>query len=661
MAIMPTPSSKPPDPDEILGDLNPEQRAAVTNVRGPLAIMAGAGSGKTRVLSRRAAYAAATGQVDPERMLIVTFTDKAAGEMERRIRKLGLRGAMARTVHSFARLQLSWLWPRIHDRAPLPALLTSKYGIVAGELRRLRARVEPADVVAEIEWAKQSAITPAAYLDSLGLRIPGVDPSLAATVYRAYEERKRAMSRLDFDDLLLETTRILAEHPDLARLVRARRNWISVDEYQDTNLLQQCLFDAWLGDEVRDFCVVGDPDQAIFGFAGASPRYLTGFERRFPGAQVLDLSRNYRSSPQIIAAANRMFVAAGRSKRLVPTEPEGEQPRLTEYITGEAEVRGIVERIRELHAKLAYPEIAILVRLRAHLLPFEQALSEAGIPYRSIEPFFDRTEVRMAIDALHAPAEGEGLLEVARRTWERLFGIDLGEGGGNGDARRESLTALLTIAAELAAQEPAAGADELHRLLGERAAEEATGREGVELLTYHRAKGLEWAAVFLPRLEDGTLPDFRSIEGEARAEEWRLLYVGVTRARRHLEISWARRRTGANGKARPVTASAFVEPLHPPPPPRPKPRPATTLPSPPRGRKSPIMTEAKPKPAVPSSAKRIDPSRLLPKGTIVYHRSHGRGRVTSLSRAILRVAFDDGHLRQFMWPKVAKDGNLLRA
>ena len=672
-----------PDPEALLDGLNEEQRLATTTISGPLLILAGAGSGKTRVLSRRAAYAAASGAVDPQRMLIVTFTDKAAGEMGRRIRDLGVHGAIAKTVHSFARLQLSWLWPQVHDGQPLPSLLTSKYGIVASGLRRIGEIVEPAEVVAEIEWAKSSLIAPDAYLARSAGRSTSVAPEVVAELYRSYEQRKRAMNRLDFDDLLLETTEILTRHPELARKVRARRSWISVDEYQDTNLLQQRLFDAWLGPDLDDFCVVGDPDQAIFGFAGGSPDYLNNFTRRFPHAKTVELQANYRSSPQIIDSANRLFSAADRSKRLTATEPAGDEPTLRAHADDTAELAATVERIEELHRDgTAYEGMAILFRLRAHLVPFEQALSSAGIPYRSVEPFFDRSEVRMAIDALSSPAAGDSLVATARATWEHQFGISLDVEADDGNARRDALAALMAMARRLASTDANAGPSDLQRHLLERAAEEAAAEEaaggtGVELLTYHKAKGLEWDAVFLPHLEDGTLPDYRANTNARRAEEWRLLYVGITRARRQLAISWVSRRTGGNGRERTPSHSPFLVPLinhgpsadeipfetlgrlldpvasgsgrHPAASGRPK-RSSFSLGGP---------REQRIKPDPPQHAKRIDPAQPPAAGAEVFHVNHGYGHWLNVGRDIARVRFAEGRVRQFQWPQVAVSSDLL--
>ena len=329
------------DRESLLADLDPEQREAVTTTSGPLAIHAGAGSGKTRVISRRTAYAIATNVVPADQTLIVTFTDKAATEMVERLRALGLPGVTARTFHAHALSQLRHFWPARHDGRPLPEILDSKLPILSRLARQLPGhyRFTPSkDLADEIEWAKARRVRADAYEKeaAASVREPPIPVDLFLRIFRDYERTKAASNKIDFDDLLVETVTLLETEKDAAETVRARKRWFSVDEYQDTNPLQQRLLELWLGDR-DDVCVVGDEDQTIYTFTGATSDYLTGFAARFPGAREVTLSRNYRSSPEILALANRLLAAEGRRKRLVATKPAGgPPPRIQRFTDGEA-------------------------------------------------------------------------------------------------------------------------------------------------------------------------------------------------------------------------------------------------------------------------------------------------------------------------------------
>ena len=591
------------DPDALLADLDPEQTEAVQATTGPVAIHAGAGSGKTRVISRRTAYAIATDVIPVDQVLVVTFTEKAATEMVERLRGLGLPGVTARTFHAHALSQLRHFWPSRHDGAPLPELLDSKGLIVSRIARQLPGhyRFTPSkDLSDEIEWAKARRIAPRTYereAAAIG-REPPIPVDLFVRVFGDYERAKTRANRIDFDDLLVETVDLLEASPDAAATVRARKRWFSVDEYQDTNPLQQRLLELWLG-EREDLCVVGDEDQTIYTFTGATSEYLTGFLERHPGAREVTLSRNYRSSPEILALANRLLAAEGRRKRLVPTMPAGPAPTIRRAADANAELAQIVSSIRGLvtapGAAAAEPparahlaaevgpgdgraqagdmvpsgdaapeggavpagEIAILVRINAQIPPIEAALTKARIPFRVRgQRFFERAEVRDALRLLRRlPAETQGFRLIA--ALDARLRADLGyeadddaRGGGapsRAGAEARERTASLALVLEIAAEAVASRHDiDVTGLVAEfeaRAAAESEGSaDGVNLLTYHRAKGLEWDAVFLPQLEEGTLPIRQAESDEAIAEERRLLYVGLTRARRHLALSWAERR-----------------------------------------------------------------------------------------------------------------------
>ena len=584
----------------LLDDLEPAQREAVLATTGPVVILAGAGTGKTRVISRRTAYAVATGAVPADQVLVVTFTDKAAGEMVERLRVLGLPGIAARTFHAHALSQLRHFWPSRHDGYALPDILDSKMSILVPIARRLPGhyRYTPAkDLADEIEWAKSRRIDPRRYeaeAERAG-RVPPIPLDLMRRVYADYERVKTRTNRLDFDDMLTLTVELLETDAGAADMVRARKSWFSVDEYQDTSPLQQRLLDLWAG-ERDDVCVVGDEDQTIYSFTGASARYLTGFADRYPHARVVELAANYRSTPQVLELANRLLAAQGRSKRLESTHPDGPVPTIQRHPDEAAELAAVAGSARELvEGGVAPTEVAVLVRMNAQLAPIEEAFTRTGIAYQVRgRRFYDRPDVRAAIDAvqrLPAGSAGSTLRGAVLKSWLDAFGYDPdGPDEPQGNEARErtaALDTLLGILEDGLARDPALDLGEYLADLDARAAHErSASADGINLLTYHRAKGLEWDAVFLPMLEEGSLPIRQSFDDDdALAEERRLLYVGITRARVHLALSWAERRE-VRGRESRRQPSRFLEALRPPrgsrvvelpdafraaPPPRPRP------------------------------------------------------------------------------------------
>src|SRR5664280_136892 len=378
--------AEPGDPEGILDGLNDAQRRAALASSGPVAILAGAGTGKTRVISRRAAYAIATGVVPASEVLLVTFTDKAAAEMAERLRALRQPGVTARTFHAHALSQLRHFWPAGHDGAPAPAILESKFPIIGRIARALPGgyRFTPVkDLAGEIEWAKNRRIAAGGYpaAAAAARREPPIPVELMARTFADYERSKARAGRIDFEDMLGATIDLLENDAEAAAIVRARKRWFSVDEYQDTNPLQERLLTLWAGDR-PDVCVVGDEDQTIYSFTGASSGYLRDFARTHPGTTVVELTENYRSSPEILGLANRLIASTGRAKALTATRSSGPPPGCIPYADAEAELAGLVRTLRaRIDEGIVPPEIAVLVRMNAQLAPIESALTTAGIPY----------------------------------------------------------------------------------------------------------------------------------------------------------------------------------------------------------------------------------------------------------------------------------------
>ncbi len=540
---------------------------------GPVAILAGAGTGKTRVISRRTAYAIATGIVPAGEVLVVTFTDKAAAEMAERLRSLRQPTVTARTFHAHALSQLRHFWPLRHAGAPAPVILESKFPIVGRIARGLPGgyRYTPAkDLAGEIEWAKNRRIGAAQYVAAvldLG-RQPPLPVELMARVYGDYERAKARAGRIDFEDMLGATIDLLETDAEAAAIVRARKRWFCVDEYQDTNPLQERLLGLWAGDS-RDVCVVGDEDQTIYSFTGASSRYLRDFARTHPGTTVVELTENYRSSPQILDLANRLIAGPGRTKVLRATRPAGPPPQVVAYADAEAELAGLVTSIRaRLGEGIAPAGIAVLVRMNAQLAPVEAALTTAAIPYTVRGGrFYERADVRVAIRAIEratVSAVGPELPAALEAVFVAGLGYDPA-GSPSGPEEREraaDLEVLLAISAELATRGRPTVDEFLAELARRDAAERANTSGGLTLSTIHRAKGLEWDAVFLPGLEEGNLPIGQAAgDPGAIEEERRLLYVGITRARMRLSLSWAARRIGSGGREGGRRRSRFIDDL----------------------------------------------------------------------------------------------------
>ncbi len=521
--------------EDVFAGLNPEQRRAVEAVRGPVCILAGAGSGKTTTITRRVANQVATGAFEPGQILAVTFTDKAATEMRSRLAALGATGVPARTFHAAALAQL-----RYFRGEELGELLPSKASVLLPIARALPGayRFRPlADLATEIEWAKNRRLTPETYRSSLGEHEPPIPDDLMERAFRSYEQRKESRGAIDFEDLLELAIRMYDEDAAACAAFRERYRAFTVDEYQDVNLLQQTLLERWLGDR-DDLCVVGDDYQSIYSFTGATPDYLLGMPSRFPGALVVRLEENYRSTPEILSVANRLVPELGGSeKTLRAVLPAGTEPSILVQSDREAEAKFIVAEIRRLAGEgVPYEEMAVLYRLNARSEDYEEAFALAGIPFQVRgAAFIQRPAARRTLRLLRTRRDASAVGAVAEAVRQQGWVASPPSGLGEEELTRQAdLGRLLALAEQLPA---GASVGDFLRDLETRFGAESQGK-GVHLLTYHRAKGLEWEAVFLPRLEEKELPYGKARTADRLAEERRLFYVGITRAKRWLAITW---------------------------------------------------------------------------------------------------------------------------
>ena len=565
--------------DGMLAALDPEQREVALALEGPVCVLAGAGTGKTRAITHRIAYGAHAGLYSPQQVLAVTFTARAAGEMRTRLRALGVGGVQARTFHAAALRQLGYFFPRVVGGRP-PEILEHKARMIADAAARLRLTVDRAavrDLAAEIEWSKVSLLTSETYAQAAhkaGRGEPGgFPPEAVARLITVYEEAKTDRGVIDFEDVLLLTAGIIEAYPDVATAVRAQYRHFVVDEYQDVSALQQRLLDQWLGGR-DELCVVGDPSQTIYSFTGASPQHLLDFPSRYRNATVVELVRDYRSTPQVVYLANRLLARRSGTGpvplRLIAQRPAGPEPKLTSYDDDVAEATAVARRIVKLVADGVRPrEIAVLFRTNGQSEQLEQALADAKLAYvlRGGERFWARKEVREAVmllrGAARAGSQELGLGEEARGVLAAAgWSVSPPSAGGALRERWESLQALSALADEFAATRPEATLSDLVAELDERAsAQHAPAVDGVNLASLHAAKGLEWDAVFLVGLSEGLMPISFAEGQEAIEEERRLLYVGITRAREHLHLSWSRARMPGGRAGR--SPSRFLEGIFP--------------------------------------------------------------------------------------------------
>lgn len=536
------------DPLEGLDDA---QRVVATTWGGPLCVLAGAGTGKTRALTHRIAHGVAQGKYQPDQVLALTFTTKAAAEMGQRLRGLGVRGVATRTFHSAALRQLQHFWPTVTG-GRLPDILPSKAPIVAKTLDQLSISVDTAvvrDLAGDIEWRKVQAYTLEDYRTQrtrMNKGLPGgLSLEVVASIHERYEQVKDEQGRIDFEDVLLATLGMLESEPRVVDRVRAQYGVFLVDEYQDVSPVQQKLLDVWLGDR-DDLVVVGDASQTIYSFAGASSSYLLGFAERFPNGTVVKLERNYRSGEHIVNAANSVMI--GRPGALTLESQAGSREPIHRHIarSDEAEARYVATSIKALLDAGATPEsIAVLIRFGAQSVEIESALRSLGVGVRvqGSTPFFEEAHVKRAMMEIRGAAVAGVQGSLPDVVDDILFGLGLqGEAPDHQGAERNRHDDLAAIRSLARAMPEGSTLGEFSELLADRAsAGDAPDVGAVTITTVHSAKGREWPVVFVVGLAEGMFPISYATTDEAIEEERRLFYVALTRAKDSLYLSMAER------------------------------------------------------------------------------------------------------------------------
>jgi DNA helicase II / ATP-dependent DNA helicase PcrA len=534
-------------PEDLLGGLDEQQRQAAEALLGPVVLLAGAGTGKTRAITHRIAYGVATGAYSPSRVMALTFTARAAGELRSRLRALGAGGVSARTFHASALSQLGFFWPQVVG-GTAPKLLESKGRMIGHAAESLRLKLDTAtlrDTAAEIEWRKVSRMSVDQYAAAQRPLPPTLTIEKVVDLQRAYESVKDERRQMDFEDVLLVTAGMIEAEPRVAQQVREQYRFFVVDEYQDVSPLQQELLSLWLG-ERNDVCVVGDASQTIYTFAGATPAYLLGFTSRYEDATVVRLEQNYRSTPAIVEAANRIMHGRAGALELhaAPGAPIGPSPVVSEFPNDRAEARAIADQIRlEIDGGAAPESIAILYRINVQSAVLETSLNDAGIPFviRGATRFFDQREVKEAIMLLKGASVNtrpEPLFQTVSDVLRSLgWTQDAPAVQGAVRDRWESLNALMGLADEAPPQTSLK--EFVTELLERQAGQHEPTMSAVTLATLHSAKGLEWESVYIAGVSEGLLPIVYAKTEHGVDEERRLFYVGITRARRRLRLSWA--------------------------------------------------------------------------------------------------------------------------
>lgn len=555
-------------PDGLLENLDPEQREAAESLIGPTCILAGAGTGKTRTVTHRIAYGIAKGYFSANRVLALTYTNRAAGELRSRLRQLGIGAVSVKTFHAAALSQLEFFWPQFAG-VPAPTVLESKARLISQVADAAKIRLDAGalrDFAGEIEWRKYSMLSMEDYAAQVKSRpkVAGLSPAKNLELQQAYEDAKIKAQRVDWEDVLVLTLGMLRAEPRALAHVQQQYRFFTVDEYQDISPLQHALLDTWLGNH-SDLCVVGDPNQTIYSFTGATSEFLQNFGSRYPDANVIQLTRNYRSTQQIVSFANRLTT---NSATVDPLRSQGEiglAPRMLSFATVSDECAALAGSIRSKIDQGVKPsDIAVLYRVNGQSEAIENALTVAGVDYqvRGGERFFNRPEIQSAIRSVRAEAVSptdKPLYQVVSDIC-RSLGWQTQQPTEKGSAREkwESLNSFLAITDELA--EGSTVSDFAKELDERQRSQHEPIKAAVTLSTMHAAKGLEWELVFVIGLTEGYVPiTYANTDAEIR-EEQRLLYVALTRARKELTLSWARR-DGAATRDR--EASRFLSLLAP--------------------------------------------------------------------------------------------------
>jgi DNA helicase-2/ATP-dependent DNA helicase PcrA len=532
---------------EILAGLDPKQQVAAQALVGPTCILAGAGTGKTRTVTHRIAYGIATGHFAANRVLALTYTNRAAGELRSRLRSLGVGAVSVRTFHAAALAQLEYFWPQLVG-VPAPSILDSKAKTIGQAAKSLSINLDNAalrDMASEIEWRKYSMLSMDEYseLSDTRPKVAGLSFQKNVEIQKIYEQEKIRAQKLDWEDVLVLTLGLLKAEPRALAHVQSQYRFFTVDEYQDISPLQHALLDQWLGDHA-ELCVVGDPNQTIYSFTGASSEFLRDFADRFPGANVVDLTTNYRSTQQIVSFANRLTSDAQLGASLEAAGPFGIAPQIMKYDSAQAEAKAVASVISEaIQSGVSKSEIAVLYRINNQSEVLERALDELGINYqlRGGERYFSRPEIKSAVQLIRAEALSpvtkplhQAVSDIVRSLgWQATKPTEVGVVA----SKWEALNSLLSMLDDLP---EGAGIKEFALELSDRAhSQHEPTTEAVTLSTIHAAKGLEWPLVFIVGVNEGYLPISYAKTALAIQEEKRLLYVGITRAMRELRLSYA--------------------------------------------------------------------------------------------------------------------------
>lgn len=531
---------------QILAGLDVKQQVAAQALVGPTCILAGAGTGKTRTVTHRIAYGIATGHFAANRVLALTYTNRAAGELRSRLRGLGVGAVSVRTFHAAALAQLEYFWPQLVG-VPAPSILDSKAKLIGLAAKSLSINLDTAairDLASEIEWRKYSMLSMDEYseLSDSRPKVAGLSFQKNLEVQKIYEKEKIRAQKLDWEDVLVLTLGLLKAEPRALSHVQSQYRFFTVDEYQDISPLQHALLDQWLG-EHAELCVVGDPNQTIYSFTGASSEFLRNFAERFPGASVVDLTTNYRSTQQIVSFANRLTSDAQLGSSLEAAGPTGVAPQIMKYESAPAEARAVATVISEaIQSGISRSEIAVLYRINNQSEVLERALDALGISYqlRGGERFFSRPEIKSAVQLVRAEALSpsrkplhQAVSDIVRSLgWQANKPTEVGVVA----SKWEALNSLLMMLDDLP---EGSGIKDFALELADRAhSQHEPTTEAVTLSTIHAAKGLEWPLVFIVGVNEGYLPISYARTPSAIQEEKRLLYVGITRAMRELRLSF---------------------------------------------------------------------------------------------------------------------------